>query len=211
MSSEKNETRTKILKACLSLLEEGAGSGIRMSDIAKRAGVSRQALYLHFQNRADLIIGATLLQDEEEGAQDALTPSRTAKSGRDRLSAFVRAWCNYIPTIYPMARTILHLMDRDEEVAKAWRKRMEDMREGCEAAIAMLADEDDLSDLFDPESATDMLWTMISVRSWELLVKERGWTQERFVLEIEASALRLFSKSSVEDLDIVPAIPSGPI
>ena len=192
MSSEKSDTRRKILEACLALLEEGAGSGIRMSDIAKRAGVSRQALYLHFQSRGELIIAATLLQDEREGAQERLTASREATSGRARLSAFVQAWCGYIPVIYPVARTILYLAETDSEVASAWMQRMEDMREGCEAAIVALSRDGDLPGPFDVACATDLLWALLSVRQWELLCQQRGWSQESYAREMEAAALRLF-------------------
>lgn len=192
MSSEKSDTRRKILEACLALLAEGAGSGIRMSDIAKRAGVSRQALYLHFQSRGDLIIAATLLQDEQEGAQERLTASRAAQTGRERLSAFVEAWCSCIPIIYPVARTILYLAETDREVASAWSQRMEDMREGCEAAIAALLRDGDLPEFYDQTSATDLLWSMLSIRQWELLCQQRGWTQDHYETAIRAAALRLF-------------------
>ena len=194
MSTKEIDTRTKILKACLILLEEGAGTGIRMSDIAKRAGVSRQALYLHFQNRADLVIAATKLQDDETGTQERLQPSRTARNGRERMAAFIHAWCSYIPLIYPVARTILHLMEKDQEVAKAWRLRMDDMREGCEAAIGALERDGDLSDAFDAETATDLLWSLISIRNWELLILERGWTQERFEQQCQTAANRMFCR-----------------
>jgi AcrR family transcriptional regulator len=48
MSSEMNPTRGRILDSTLQLLESGGGSQVRMSDIARQAGVSRQAVYLHY-------------------------------------------------------------------------------------------------------------------------------------------------------------------
>ncbi len=47
MSSDNSETRDRILDAAWTLLEERAGSGVRMSDIARQAGISRQAVYTH--------------------------------------------------------------------------------------------------------------------------------------------------------------------
>lgn len=61
MSREISETRTRILKSSLELLEASQGKGVRMTDIAKGAGISRQALYLHFATRAELLIATTLL------------------------------------------------------------------------------------------------------------------------------------------------------
>ena len=64
MSSKNMQTRSKILQATLELLEAGEGGEIRMGDIAKRAGISRQALYLHFATRAELLVETTFYLDE---------------------------------------------------------------------------------------------------------------------------------------------------
>jgi AcrR family transcriptional regulator len=79
MSSPNPDTRKRILQATADLLTEGGGAGVRMSDIAKRAGISRQAVYLHFANRADLLIAATFYVDELKDSAARLAPSRAAK------------------------------------------------------------------------------------------------------------------------------------
>ena len=58
MSTKNPDTRTRALKAAWKLLEEG-GSSVRMADIAKAAGISRQAVYLHFPTRAELLVAVT--------------------------------------------------------------------------------------------------------------------------------------------------------
>ena len=100
MSSKNTPTRTKILQASLELLEAGQGAEVRMSDIAKRAGISRQALYLHFATRTELLVETTLFVDDLKGADKRLAPSRAAKTGIERLEAFVEAWGGYMPEIY---------------------------------------------------------------------------------------------------------------
>ncbi|MEO1505580.1 MAG: helix-turn-helix domain-containing protein, partial [Pseudomonadota bacterium] len=85
MSSAESDTRTRILQAAWRLLEEGA-AGVRMSDIAKAAGVSRQAVYLHFPTRAKLLIDTTRYVDEVKNIDDRLAASRAA-TGIDRLDA----------------------------------------------------------------------------------------------------------------------------
>ena len=55
MSSGDPRTRTRILEATWGLMEERLGRGVRMSDIAEAAGVSRQAVYDHFGSRAELM------------------------------------------------------------------------------------------------------------------------------------------------------------
>jgi len=57
MSSNEKNTRTKILEATWKLMEDRRGQGVRMGDIAKAAGISRQAIYLHFDTRTALMSG----------------------------------------------------------------------------------------------------------------------------------------------------------
>lgn len=181
MSSKNRGTREKILEAARLLLEESQGQGVRMSDIAKQAGVTRQALYLHFKARADLLIAVTHYVDELKDVDQRLVPSRTAKSGEERLHAFIDAWGNYIPEIFPLAKAILAMSEQDEEADKAWRQRMLDMREECEAAVRALAVEGRLCRDHGPEEATDILWTLLSVRNWELFRHECGWSQQHYL------------------------------
>ncbi len=192
MSSDNPETRTRILKAALNLLEAGQGKSVRMTDIAKRAGISRQAVYLHFSTRAELLIATTYYLDEVKGAEERLVPSRATRSGIERLDAFIEAWGGYIPEIYGIAKALLAMKDTDEAAAKAWDERMQDMREGCEAAIKALKRDNRLSPHHSQKKATDILWTMLSVRNWEQLTIECGWPQEQYIETLKSLARRVF-------------------
>ena len=192
MSSEKDPTRTKILKATLDLLEAGQGKGVRMSDVAKAAGISRQAVYLHFESRADLLIETTLYLDRLKDTDARLAASRSAKTGVERLDAYVTAWAGYIPEIYPMARVFLALKETDAEAAEAWNKRMQDMREGCEAAINALDRDGTLKVGLTPKQATDILWTLLSVRNWEHLTIDCGWPQKKYLQFLKNTTRDLF-------------------
>lgn len=189
--SEANPTREKILRACWELLE-GGDTKVRMSDIAKTAGVSRQAVYLHFPSRADLLIATTRFIDEVEKVDDRLARSRAATTGRERLEAYIEAWGGYIPRIYGVGRAMMAMMDGDEEAHAAWNGRMMAMRHGCEAAINALARDGDLAPGLEPDSATDSLWTLLSVRNWEHLVQERGWSQGAYIAEVKRIARAAF-------------------
>ncbi len=192
MSSDNPETRDRILKAALKLLEASQGKGVRMTDIAKRAGITRQALYLHFSTRAELLIATTYYLDELKGVEERLVPSRTAQTGIERLDAFIEAWGTYIPEIYGIAKALLAMRDTDAAAAKAWDDRMQDMRQGCEAAISALNSDNMLSPDHSPNQATDILWTMLSVRNWEQLTIECGWPQERYIETLKSLARRIF-------------------
>lgn len=191
MSSENMKTKTRILKASLFLLEESQGKGVRMTDIAKQANISRQALYLHFKTRAELLIATTRYLDEVKGTDDRLHASRTAKTGIDRLNAYIEAWGAYIPEVYPIAKALMTMQDTDEAASEAWTNRMQAMREGCEAAILSLETDGQLTGDYSSEEATDILWTLMSVRNWEQFTKECGWSQEKYIVRMKSLALRV--------------------
>lgn len=181
MSSDNPTTRTRILEATCALLAATPGSAARMSDIAKAAGVSRQALYLHFPNRTELFIAATRHQDAVQGLDAALEAGICSGSGEERLAALIRAWGEYVPRIFGMAKTLMVLKETDEEAARAWDGRMADFRGACGAVVAALAQDGVL--VMDETEATDLLWTLLSIPTWDHLTRLCGWTQERYLTE----------------------------
>ena len=150
-----------------------------MAHIAKMAGVSRQAVYLHFNNRAELLIATTRYIDQVKNINERLEPSRTAKTGADRLEKFITAWVAYIPEVYGVARALRAMKDSDEAARDAWNDRMHAMREGCEAAVKALKRDGVLKKGYSLRKATDILWTSLSIQNWEQLVFECQWNQKQ--------------------------------
>ena len=192
MSRDNLETRKRILKAAWKLLEADQGNSVRMTDIAKQAGISRQAVYLHFKTRSDLLIATTRYIDEVKDVNARLIASRTAETGSERLDAFIGAWCEYIPEVYGVLKALLAMKDTDEAAALALKDRMQAVREGCEAAIKGLESDGKLPSDYTPEQATDLLWTMLSVRNWEQLTIECGWSLKQYVDTTKSLARHVF-------------------
>ena len=161
-----------------------------MADIAKEAGISRQAVYLHFPTRAELLVATTRYLDEVKHVDDRLAASRSAATGVERLSAFIEAWGNYIPEIYGVGKALLAMENTDEEASAAWSDRMQAVRHGCEAAVRGLARDGTLSPDRAADEATDLLWTLLSVRNWEQLVHDCGWSQGLYIDTMQQIARR---------------------
>ena len=191
MSSKNPNTRTRILQATLVMLEETPDQPTRMSDIAKKAGISRQALYLHFPNRAELLIATTRYVDDVTDVEARFKCSREAEDGIERLEEFIAAWGGYVPVVHPVAQALLAMKDSDVAANTAWKNRMQAMREGCEAAVLALLRDGYLSKELSVKEATDILWTLLSVRNWELLTVDCGWTQEQYIEKTTLMARRL--------------------
>ncbi|KZK85393.1 DNA-binding transcriptional repressor AcrR [Pseudovibrio sp. Ad13] len=195
MSSQNIPTRDRILKSTWQLLEAGNGSAVRMSDIAKAAKISRQALYLHFPNRADLLTATTRYLDEVHDIEAKLAKSRSAASGTQRLEAWVETWGNYTPTIFGVAKALMAMQETDEEAAAAWNDRICAIRDGCEKAVQALKADGALTDSMSEVEATDMLLTILSVRNWEQLRIDCNWTQARYIDMMQQLAAQALVKS----------------
>ncbi|MEO1065765.1 MAG: TetR/AcrR family transcriptional regulator [Pseudomonadota bacterium] len=193
MSRKESDTKKRILEATWKLLEKGDAERVRMSDIAKEAGLSRQAVYLHFPKRVELLIATTRYLDDVKAVDRRLAASRAASSGLERLDAFVAAWGGYIPEIYGVAKALIAMKDTDTEADLAWRDRMQAVREGCEAAVRALNADGALGQDFSQEEATDLLWTLLSVRNWEHLRHDCGWSQARYIDHMQRSARRVLT------------------
>ncbi|WP_430403855.1 TetR/AcrR family transcriptional regulator [Hyphomonas sp.] len=189
MSNQVAQTRIRILKAALKRLEAADGDTVRVSDVAKEAGVTRQTLYLYFRTRTELLIAVTHYVDELNASDARLAASRTAPTGLARLEAYIDAWTAYIPEIYPVARALMAM--NEEDATAAWQQRMLDMWEGCEAAIKRLKTDGQLSPDYGVKDASDLLWTLLSVRNWEHLRIDREWSQRKYVKHMQAIARRL--------------------
>lgn len=195
MSSEQNPTRRKILHAAWQLLEADAPGKVRLGDIAKQAGISRQALYLHFSSRSELLTATARFIDEEKNVLTRLEPSRHTETGRERLRAFLTFWAGYLPEIQGVARAFMAMEHADDDARAAWADRMQGLRHGCEAAVAALHRDDDLREDLPRKEATDMLWTLMSVANWQQLTITCEWSQARYQQWLLESAERLLLRA----------------
>ncbi len=177
------------------MLEKHGGRGVRMSDIAKETGISRQAVYLHFASRTELLVAATRYLDEKLDVDRRLAPSRAATVGIQRLALYIECWGTYIPEIYGVGKALMMARDTDEAAAVAWDDRMAAMRDGCRAAIDALHADGNLETGMTPQKATDALWAMLLVPNWEALTIDCGWSTEQYVSFMKTLAERTFVRS----------------
>ena len=192
MSSEEIDTRTRILEATWQLLEQHHGQGVKMGDIAKAAGISRQAVYLHFASRTELMIATMNHVDEVKGLYERLNKLTSVNSGTERLEMVIDIWCGYIPEIYGLAKAMLAMRDTDEAMAAAWNNSMGCLRDVCQQTIETLEQEDNLAAGWSTNEATDMFVSVISIPNWEHLIKECGWSNAQYISGLKTLLQRTF-------------------
>jgi AcrR family transcriptional regulator len=185
MSSGDPETRERILQATRELVEQSQGNAVRLEDIAQRAGVSRQAIYLHFGSRLGLMVATVQYVDQSAGFFERTQHVREAENGLAALDLFVAFWADYVPGISALAKMLLAARDTDQAAAAAWADRMDGLWNICHHLTSWIERDGMLAPQWTAETAADMLWMVISIQAWESLVIEKGWSKTDYVERLQ--------------------------
>jgi AcrR family transcriptional regulator len=183
-------TRVSILDAARRLVTEPERRNVSMAEIAAAAGVSRQAVYLHFESRTQILVALVRHVDEVHGFADMLQRCERAPDGRGVLSEFIVAWAGYVAHITDVARAMRAASATDDDAALAWRDRMRGFTRVCAGIVARLEAEGALANEWSASDAADFLATMLSIGNWQELIEERGWSRQRYVRAMRRSAER---------------------
>ena len=179
LSSPVPSTRNRVLDAALSLVEKADGP-IAMGAIAKAAGLSRQALYLLFTDKTDLFVALVRHVDEQRGLAEELAKIGAAPTGVDSLLVMVDLQARLNPGLKSLADAFELLRRQDPAAQSAWQDRLDHRLEGCRTIVSRIAADGDLKPGLDQAAAADLMWTITSLRTWDDLVSQRGWSPDQY-------------------------------
>ena len=177
--SNTSATKTRILDGALEALRENL-DGVSMGRVAELAGISRQAVYLYFANKKELLVAAARHIDNRHGLERRLAPLGQAKTAEALLAGFAAFLAGYNPLIYPVVRAADSVRKRDADVERAWRDRLENRRRGCQKLVKRLSQWGRLAPEWTVPTARDWMTAQASVKLWEELVIDLGWSSARY-------------------------------
>lgn len=201
-------THERILRAAASLLAERGFHGVGMGEVARAAGVSRQALYLHFASKPELFVAASEFIVARAEARVAAEEARSGDEARDAtldatldptgdperrrrraiadIDAIIHRYARTVPETYGIA-TANYAARRSEPAAEeVWQNRTRVRLLAYTRAMAHLAAAGGLAEGWTEQEAADFLFSLLSVRGYETLVLECGWTLERYEERLQA-------------------------
>lgn len=186
MSSGDATTRQRILEAARELLESRPGANVAMGEVAAQAGVSRQALYLHFRDRTTLFLEVSRLADStartpaRQRRIDEAPTARAAFREAIALQAFLKPRLNGVATALDVLRR------SDPAADAAWKEREHARLHRCEQVVQRLHDEGELAPGWDVPTAARCFWAVTSQRIWDDLVIDQGWSTALYRSHITA-------------------------
>lgn len=182
MSTQKEETRLRLLEAARKLLLTRGFHGVGLEDIAAEAGVSRQAVYKsHFSSKADVLLALARHVHIAERLDDLIQPARDATTGPTMLKATIVAVIEIENKLHDLGVVLSTAAHTDAGAAAAWRERMTDKRAGLRAAVGLCASEGRLDSSWQVEQAIDLLAALLSTDSYHQLVVEQGWKPQTMI------------------------------
>jgi len=167
-------TRERILSAAWQIARERGSVDFTLAEVAAAAGVSRQGLYLHFDNRAGLLLQMARRIDHSSGFVSRIATSRRLPATQG-LRRVLRLWYGHLQEILPVARALEAAAITGEEGSQAYHDRMEAWRDTLRISVIALANEGGLRRGWSVDDATDWIWMRTQPANYEYLVRQRGW------------------------------------
>ena len=179
-------TRREILEGAQRLFERQGYAATTMAAIAAEAGVALKTVYVAFENKSGLLraLWHLVLRGDEADVPVADRPwyrevveepdperqlrlnARNARAVKERGAALMRVIRDAAPA--------------DPDIAALWDRIQSDFYDNQRVIVKALASKKALGRGLDVTRAADILWTLNHPDTWQLLVRERGWTPEQW-------------------------------
>ena len=173
------DNRTRILDAAVELIARDGYDGVRLAEIAKRAGASTALLHYHFANRPQLLAAAISHSlDRERARAERRAHDQERSSPAERVADQIDFWLPIGPDDvreWLLWSELEGRAVRDAELARALTGLYTRLREPLVAAIATGVSTGDFGPC-DPEEAAAVAHALLGGMTVRLLARDPGLT-----------------------------------
>lgn len=198
-------TRAELLAAMRSLLEEEGFEALTMSAVAQRAGVSRRAVYLHFNSRSDLVTELFDYVSREEGRTRSQQAVWEAPSAVEALEEWARHLARYTPRVLAVDGAVEQVRNDDDDARRHHQTVAKQQRASARRLIKWLADDGVLAPGWTVNTGTDMLWALMSSDVVRRLVVELRWSRRQLADHLVLTFRSVFVRPDVEEASGAPS------
>ncbi len=180
-SGGRPQTRTQILEAARSVFEELGFYDAGLGAVAKRAGVSRQAIYLHFPSKAELLSALHL----HIFATDVVPvlerhPVTDAMTAWEAIDATIAVDVEVADKVWRIHEALTMARRQHPEVDQTLRPREKERYDELLGLGHRLEREGGLPPQIGVGLFADLLWGLLNVGTYRSLVVEREWSLDQY-------------------------------
>ncbi len=179
-------THAAILDAARELFETSGYHAVGLEAVAAKAGVSRQAIYLHFDSKAALLqaLHERINEVDVVPVMNKVWEAPDALSGLAAFAEATTASASKIVGIY----TALDAAGRtDPEVAASMRLGARRRYADCMRIATWLDEEGLLASAVTRRHAADVIWAIANIPTYVLLIEDRRWSHARWTVWVTES------------------------
>jgi TetR/AcrR family transcriptional regulator, regulator of autoinduction and epiphytic fitness len=179
-------TRRAILDAAATLFVNPGYAATALTAVAAEAGVAVQTVYKIFGSKKALLsalVDVTVAGDDDPVAlpdRRFVEEIRQLPDARDKLARYAVHLTEAHERQASVMIALAGAATADPDAAAIWRKNLTERRQGMAMFAAELAATGQLRTDQTADSAADVLWLAMDVRNYDWLVRERGWSLDRF-------------------------------
>jgi AcrR family transcriptional regulator len=179
-------TRLEILEAAQRLFERDGYAATTMAAVAAEARVALKTVYIGFETKSGVLRALWNLR-LRGGREDVPVAEqqwyRAVLEERDperqlRVNAHNSAHGKV--RIGGLLEVIRSAAPIDPDIAALWSRIQTEYRDNQRAIVESINNKAALNQSLDVERAADILWTINHPNTWQLLVRQRGWTTDQY-------------------------------
>ena len=181
-----DQTRRGIVEAARALFLARGYAATTMAAVAETAGVALDTVYASvgpkptlFRHLVELAISG-LDRPVVAEERDYVRQIQAETSAQRKLELYARATRHIQERLAPLFSILREAAPTHPELAALWEEISQRRARNMRLLTADLATTGALRPDLAPEEIADVIWTMNSPEFYLLLVRERGWTPERF-------------------------------
>jgi len=178
-NARSRRTRALLLATARAILERDGFQALTIAAVAEQASVTRRTVYLHFGSRTELVASLFDWVAETEGLHASLSKVWEAPTAASALDEWAAHLARYHPQLLAVDRAVQQVWRHDPD-AHAHRDRVNaEKLAGCRRLVERLQQEERLAPGWTTQSASDLLFALISSDMIEALLTDRRWSRKR--------------------------------
>jgi AcrR family transcriptional regulator len=164
-----DDARKRCVEAANALLADSNTPDLKMEDVARRAGITRQTIYNLFGSKTELI-EAVFDDLARTGGMEGMAAAMQQRDPEARLSAMVMTFARFWAASRTTTRHIRAMAATDLDLRGAIRARDERRRMACQHVLRGFGQT--LPTNVDQSLRVDLLWTITSFEFFDMLAGE---------------------------------------